>query len=97
MSSVIDHAIPSSAGPLVGRLRAAVAWLGEGIWLLGALVLAVVAVAFFVLVMELPSLDGSFIDALKSPINLVRMGVLASATWLWSYIHRAVRGVPARH
>lgn len=96
MSSVIRSPRAPHVRPLVGAARAILAGLGEGAWMLGALLLAIVAVAFFVLVTELPLVEGSFGDALKTPVNLVRVAVLASAAWLWSYIQRAIRRVPAR-
>ncbi len=96
MSSVIRPTQTPSPAPVAGAWRALLAWLGEGAWMLAALVLAVALVAFFVLVVELPTIEGSFGDALTSPVNLARIAVLASAAWLWSYIHRAIRRVPAR-
>ncbi len=96
MSSVIQPSQATSPHPLAAAWRAVLAWLGEGAWMLGALGLAIAAVAFFVLVVELPTIETGFTEALQSPVNLTRIAVLASAAWLWSYIHRAIRQVPAR-
>ncbi|SJZ98691.1 hypothetical protein [Novilysobacter spongiicola] len=72
-------------------IRYVKATLGECGWACLSLVAAIIFVGVFVLLAEAPA--ASVWEALRSPVNIVRVAVLTAAIWIWAYIARAIRSV----
>lgn len=86
----------TQTSPPADRCSVLASCVREAFWLVAAIATAVLAVAVLAgMGLDAP-LDAGLLDAMAAPVNLARAAVLAAVLWVWSYIERAIRGVPAR-